>query len=136
MIQALCNIYAHTAAAVWSGIGWPMSARGNAILCGATAVIVNPGCLALRAVTLSGWAGVACAIMIRRAWPFPLGLALGALMSWLRVFLLAALAAARPALFHALHSRCGYAAFSAAFACLIFAVCRAAAARQRKEIRL
>ena len=79
MIQALCNIYAHTAAAVWSGIGWPMSARGNAILCGATAVIVNPGCLALRAVTLSGWAGVAC---------------------------------------------------------LIFAVCRAAAARQRKEIRL
>jgi len=52
------------------------------------------------------------------------------------VVALNALAAARPALFHALHSRCGYAAFSAAFACLIFAVCRAASARQRKEIRL
>ncbi|MGI6390223.1 MAG: archaeosortase/exosortase family protein [Kiritimatiellia bacterium] len=133
MIQTLCNLYACTVAAVWSGVGCAMESNGDVILCADTAVRVEYGCLSLRAVILSGWVGVACAVMIRRAWPFPAGLALGALMSWLRVFALVGLACMRPPLFHALHARCGYAAFAAASLCLIFAVCMYVTAQLKKK---
>jgi|GEM_PF-1891168 exosortase/archaeosortase family protein len=119
MIQALCIFYAHTVAAVWAGLGWDMSAFRNVIVCGGDAVRVQAGCLSLRAVALVGYVGIAAAVWSRRAWPFPAGLALGALMSWLRVFALVAMAFARPALFHALHARCGYAVFSASVIILL-----------------
>lgn len=129
MTAALCTACAHTVAAVWAGLGWDMSACGNVILCADAAARIEPGCLSLRAVTMSGWAGLGCAALLRRAWPFPLALALGAAMSWLRVFALVALYFAWPEAFGALHGRCGYAAFSASLLCLIIAVATA----QRKE---
>lgn len=124
MIQVVCSIYACTVAAVWSGVGWEMLSSGNVIYCptASAALCVEYGCLSVRAVTLIGWVGLAFSVMIRRGWPFPASLALGAFMSWARVFVLTALAFARPSAFHALHGRCGYAVFSAALLCLVFMV--------------
>jgi hypothetical protein len=61
MMELVCRIYAWTVAAVLSGVGWDMQAFGNVIVCGGTAVQVQPGCLAARAVGLVGLVGLAAA---------------------------------------------------------------------------
>ena len=43
MMELVCRIYAWTVAAVLSGVGWDMQAFGNVIVCGGTAVQVQPG---------------------------------------------------------------------------------------------
>ncbi|HHU13659.1 MAG: hypothetical protein KBI41_08110 [Kiritimatiellae bacterium] len=113
MMELVCRIYAWTVAAVLSGVGWDMQAFGNVIVCGGTAVQVQPGCLAARAVGLVGLVGLVASAGLRQAWPFPAALAAGTAMSWLRCFTLVALCLRHPAIFERVHGQCGYAVFLA-----------------------
>lgn len=124
MIQALCNFYAYTVAAVWSGIGFEMLSSGNVIFCADSAVRIEYGCLSLRAVLLVGLVGLVASVGLRQAWPFPTALAIGAAMSWLRCFTLVAFCFRYPAIFERVHGQCGYAVFLASALALLVMIFR------------
>jgi exosortase/archaeosortase family protein len=69
-------------------------------------------------------AGIAFSIMLKRVFPFFAAIALGITMSWLRVFVLVALACSYPGMFRTLHDQGGFVVFLAAVACLSIIVLR------------
>ncbi len=118
----LCDIYAHAAALLWSGLCFDMTAEGNVIRSAYGCAEISRGCLALHAVRLVGWVGVALAVAFRRPALFPSALAVALLFSFLRNFVLVGLMFRCPDLFSALHAQCGYAVFLASLAVLAWLI--------------
>lgn len=124
--QFVCSLYAHIVAAMWAGIGCDMIADGNFVYCAgaASAVKVTYGCLAMRAVFLTGCVGFALSLAMRRYVIFPIALVIALGMSWLRCFVLVALFFRDPETFNVLHGRCGYVVFIASVTVLFMIVAK------------
>lgn len=119
MIDALCIAVAHLVAAFWSGLLWPMEARGNLIVCASGMAMITPGCLALHAVSLACWFGCFFSIALRMPILFPVSICVAMIMSFVRCFILIGLLFVDPTLFNAIHGQCGYAVLMASLSVIM-----------------